>query len=158
MDHPQETTHGKTSLWQMIKFTLFSISAGAIQIGSFTLFLEAFHWDYWVAYLISLILSVLWNYVLNRRYTFRSTENIARSMLMIFGFYAIFTPASTWLGNKATGAGWNEYLVLGISMITNFVLEFIYQRFVMYDKTIDTNDVAKRAREKEAAKRKAHEE
>lgn len=57
-------------LIRSVKFTLFSVSAGVIQIGSFTLLNELLHLDYWVSYLIALILSVLWNFTLNRRYTF----------------------------------------------------------------------------------------
>ena len=143
-----QQSSGKTSLWQMIKFTLFSISAGVIQAVSFALLLEAFKLPYWPSYLISLILSVLWNFTFNRRYTFRSDANITRSMLLVALFYVVFTPVSTWAGAAATAAGWNEYLVLGLTMLSNFVLEFLFQRYVVYRNTVDTNDVARRAEEK----------
>ena len=73
----------KKTLWQALKFTLFSASAGIIQIGSFTLFNEVFHWSYWAAYLPSLVLSVLWNFTFNRRYTFRSDASIPRAMALV---------------------------------------------------------------------------
>ena len=136
------------TLWQAVKFTLFSVSAGIIQIGSFTLFNEAFRWSYWAAYLPSLVLSVLWNFTFNRRYTFRSDASVARSMLLVALFYAVFTPVSTWWGHALTTAGWNDFLVLAGTMVVNFVTEFLYQRFVVYRNCIDTNDVARRASKK----------
>ncbi len=117
---------------QMIKFTLFSISAGIIQILSFTLFNEVFHWMYWPAYLTSLILSIVWNFTFNRRYTFKSAANVPVAMAKLFGFYAVFTPLSTYLGHLADGAGVNEYIVLGVTMLSNFVLEFLFSKFIMY--------------------------
>jgi len=143
--------NNQTSLWQVIKFTLFSISAGIIQVGSFTLFEELFHMPYWPSYLISLVLSVVWNSTFNRRYTFRSDANVPRSMALVALFYVVFTPASTVGGNALTQAGWNDYLVLALTMILNFVLEYLYQRFVVYRNAIDTNDVAKKAKEKAEA-------
>ena len=60
---------------RVLKFVLFSISAGVIQILSFTLFNELLHWSYWFCYLVALVLSVLWNFTLNRKFTFRSAAN-----------------------------------------------------------------------------------
>lgn len=117
---------------QMIKFTLFSISAGVIQAGSFTIFNELFHWQYWPAYLTSLILSIIWNFTFNRRYTFNSAANVSVAMAKLFGFYLVFTPVSTYLGHLAEGAGVNEYIVLGVTMLSNFVLEFLFSKFIMY--------------------------
>ena len=122
-----------------LKFVLFSISAGVIQIGSFTLMNEIFHWDYWVSYLIALILSVLWNFTLNRKFTFKSAANVPVAMLKVAAYYAVFTPLSTLLEKYLTEtAGWNEYLVTGINMLLNFVTEFLYQRFFVFGKSIDT--------------------
>ena len=122
-----------------VKFALFSVSAGLIQIGSFTLFNEVFHWSYWVCYLLSLILSVLWNFTLNRKYTFRSAANVPIAMAKVAAFYAVFTPLSTLMGNwLVDGLGWNEYLVTGINMALNFVTEFLYQRWFVFGKSIDT--------------------
>ncbi|MEE1025788.1 MAG: GtrA family protein [Acutalibacteraceae bacterium] len=120
------------SIWQMIKFTLFSISAGIIQILSFTILNKVFKMIYWPAYLISLILSILWNFTLNRRYTFQSAANVPVAMAKVFGFYLVFTPLSTLLGQLAETYGVNEYIVLGVTMISNFILEFLFCKFVVY--------------------------
>ena len=127
---------------QVIKFTLFSISAGVIQIGTFSLFDYVFHWNYWVAYLISLVLSVLWNFTFNRRYTFKSAKNIPLAMSLVFLYYLAFTPLSTWWGHALESAGVEDILVTAISMIINFVTEFLYQKFVVYRKSENTNDLA----------------
>lgn len=137
-----------TSVWQVVKFTLFSISAGLIQVAAFTLMETVFHLPYWPSYLTALVLSVLWNFTFNRRYTFRSDASVGSSMLLVALFYAVFTPVSTWWGHVLTTAGWNDFLVLAITMAVNFVTEFLYQRFVVYRNRIDTNDVARRANEK----------
>ena len=138
-------------LWQAIKFTLFSISAGVIQILSFTLFQEVFGWkDYWMAYLPSLVLSVLWNFTFNRRYTFHSAANVPKAMSLVALFYLVFTPASTWLGSALEGAGWNDYLIQALNMVINLITEYFYQRYVVFRKSIDTNDIAKKQQEKEA--------
>lgn len=120
------------NLWQMIKFTLFSISAGIIQVASFTLMNEVLKMPYWPAYLISLILSIVWNFTFNRRYTFQSAANIPVAMAKVFGFYLVFTPLSTWLGAVAEGSGVNEYIVLGVTMLSNFILEFLFCKFFVY--------------------------
>ena len=122
----------QSSLWQMVKFTLFSLSAGIIQVLSFTLINELLHWPYWPAYLTSLVLSVVWNFTLNRRYTFQSAANVPVAMAKIFGFYLVFTPLSTWLGALAEGSGINEYIVLAATMVANFVLEYLFSKFVVY--------------------------
>ena len=142
----------RQNLWQAVKFTLFSISAGIIQIASFTLFNEAFRWSYPWSYGVSLVLSVLWNFTFNRRYTFRSAANVPQAMLLVALYYAVFTPLSLIGGNALVQSGWNEYLVEAMSMILNFVTEFLYQRFVVYRNTIDTNDVAQRSRMKKQEK------
>lgn len=131
----------KKELWRSIKFVLFSISAGVIQIGSFTLFEEAFHLIHWVSYLASLILSVLWNFTLNRKFTFHSAGNIPVAMTKVALFYLVFTPLSTWWTAVLTSPemAWNEYLVLILTMLVNFVSEYLYDRFVVFGKTIDTD-------------------
>ena len=130
-----------------LKFLLISISAGAIQIASFTLLKEALGLVYWQSYLISLVLSVLWNFTFNRRYTFRSAANIPRAMALVALFYAVFTPLSTWWGNALDRAGVNNYLIEGGTMIVNFITEFVYQRFVVFRRSLDTNDLARKKTE-----------
>ena len=121
----------KKQLWQAVKFTLFSASAGLIQIGSFAL-LELFIQEYWIPYLISLVLSILWNFTLNRRYTFKSAANVPVAMAKVFGFYLVFTPLSTWLGDLAEGRGVNDFLILVVTMLANFLLEFLFCKFLVY--------------------------
>ena len=126
------------SLWQAVKFTLFSISAGAIQIGSFAV-LEIFIQDYWIPYLVSLTLSILWNFTLNRKYTFKSAANVPVAMAKVFGFYLVFTPVSTYLGNLAEKQGCHDFLILAVTMLSNFILEFLFCKFVVYRGSEDTN-------------------
>lgn len=127
----------KKQLWQAVKFTLFSVSAGVIQIGSFAL-LEIFIQDYWIPYLISLALSILWNFTLNRRYTFKSAANVPVAMAKVFGFYLVFTPLSTYLGDLAEGYGVNDFLILIVTMLANFALEFLFCKLVVYRGKEDT--------------------
>ncbi len=128
----------KNQFLQMVKFTLFSISAGIVQVVSFTIFNELFHWQYWPAYLTSLILSIVWNFTFNRRYTFKSAANIPVAMTKLFGFYAVFTPVSTYLGHIAEGSGINEYIVLIVTMLSNFVLEFLFCKMIVYKNQENT--------------------
>ena len=129
----------KTQEWvRILKFVLFSASAGIIQFGSFALLNELTTWRYWPCYLISLILSILWNFTFNRRFTFKSNANFTRAMLLVLAFYAVFTPVTTILGNwLAEDIQWNEYIVQIINMLLNLTLEYIYQRFVVYRNRID---------------------
>ena len=121
----------RAQMLQAAKFTLFSISAGVIQICSFAIF-EIFIEGYWIPYLTSLLLSILWNFTLNRRYTFKSAANVPVAMAKVLGFYLVFTPLSTWLGDTSARAGAPEFLVLGVTMLANFVLEFLFCKFVVY--------------------------
>ena len=116
---------------QAVKFLLFSISAGVIQIASFSI-LEIFIKDYWICYLTSLILSILWNFTLNRKYTFKSAANVPIAMAKVFGFYLVFTPLTTYLGDLAEKAGVNDFIILIVTMLLNFVLEFLFYKFVVY--------------------------
>ena len=137
-----------------VKFFFFSVSAGIIELASFTLLNELLKLPYWVSYLVGLVLSVIWNFTLNRRYTFQSANNVPVAMLKVFAFYCVFTPLSTLLEKYLTGIGWNEYIVTLINMVLNFVTEFLYDRFYVFKDSIDTNDVAakKEAKENEESK------
>ena len=130
----------KKELLRAVKFTLFSVSAGIIQIVSFTLLMEVFglKQQEWLCHLISLVLSVLWNFTLNRKFTFQSSANVPVAMLKVACFYAVFTPLSTWGVDALTELGWNAYLVEALAMLANFVLEFLYQRFFVFGKSLDT--------------------
>ena len=120
-------------LLRTLKFVLFSISAGVIELLAFSLLNELTRWSYWPCYLIALILSVLWNFTLNRRYTFQSASNVPVAMLKVFAFYCVFTPLSTVGGNYlAEALLWNEYLVTALNMVCNLTLEFLYDRFYVF--------------------------
>ncbi len=132
----------KQTLWQAVKFTFFSASAGIIQVGVFTLIHEIVlgkaatdqsGLSYWLPYLISLVLSVVWNFTFNRRYTFQSAANIPVAMAKVFGFYCVFTPVSTLLGNYVSQHHKvNDYLILAVTMLTNLVTEYLFCKFVVY--------------------------
>ena len=124
--------------WRFFKFTLFSASAGIIEMGSFALLNELLDWPYWPSYLIALTLSVLWNFTLNRKFTFKSAANVPKAMFLVFLYYLVFTPLTTVGGNYlAENLHWNEYLVTAINMILNLVTEFLYQKHVVYRNQID---------------------
>lgn len=154
--------NGKHEAWQALKFTLFSASAGIIQFSSWLLMLKVLSWKPWISYLISLILSVLWNFTFNRKYTFRSDADIKRSMRMVLYFYLVFTPLSTlwtalltgenpWIGAEANEQAILDPVIVQIgTMLINFVTEFLYQKFVVYRGTIDTNERARKQQDKEA--------
>lgn len=133
----------KKEVIRTLKFIGFSTSAGVIELGTFTLLNELVGWPHWLCYLIALVLSVLWNFTLNRKFTFQSAGNVPKAMALVALFYLVFTPASTWLEHFLTGKGLNEYLVTGINMALNLSLEYLYDRFVVFRKTIDTNIVKK---------------
>lgn len=128
----------KETVIQAIKFTLFSISAGVIQILSFALLYDLFKWDYWVSYLIALTLSVLWNFTFNRKFTFKSAANVPIAMVKVFAFYLVFTPLSTWGGDALEKIGWPAYLVVSLSMLLNFVTEFLYTKYFVFKNQINT--------------------
>ena len=140
---PEKKDAKREELKRTVKFVLFSISAGVIEIGVFTILYELLHWTYWVAYLIALVLSVLWNFTLNREFTFRSANNVPVAMLKVAAYYAVFTPVTTILGNWLEGTcGWNGMIVTGLNMLLNFVTEYLYDRFVVFGQSIDTNSRA----------------
>jgi len=138
----------KENTSQVIKFALFSASAGLIETGAFTLLDLITPWEYWPKYLIALVLSVLWNFTLNREFTFKSSNNVPLAMLKVFAFYCVFTPLSTIGGNALAKIGWNEYVILGLTMACNLSTEYLYDRFVVYRGTMNTNSRAEKERQK----------
>ena len=134
---------------RVLKFTLVSISAGAIEMASFghpqpgphlgVLLNELLHGSYWPCYLIALTLSVLWNFTLNRKVTFQSANNVPQAMALVLLYYCAFTPLSTLLGSYlADTLHWNEYLVTFLNMVLNLVTEYVYDRLVVYRGAVDT--------------------
>lgn len=140
MEERKGTMKGKEWL-RSLKFLLFSCSAGIIQILSFTLLNELLHLPYWISYLAALVLSVVWNFTFNRRFTFKASGNVVRAMLLVLAYYCVYTPLSTlleyWLADLL---GWNEYLVTALNMVINFITEFLFQRFVVYRNDVDTRN------------------
>lgn len=129
----------KREFLRTVKFVFFSISAGIIEAGSYALMFEVFHFTGWLSHLLSLILSVVWNFTLNRKFTFCSANNVPIAMLKVACFYLVFTPLSTWWTAVLTEQlGWNEYIVLAMTMLINFVTEYLYDRFIVFGKSIDT--------------------
>ena len=136
----EEKTADRGELSRSVKFVLFSISAGVVEIVVFTLLQELTNWDYWACYLPALVLSVIWNFTLNREFTFRSANNVPVAMLKVAAYYAVFTPLTTLLGDWLTkSCGWNEYLVTGLNMALNFVTEYLFDRYIVFGESIDTN-------------------
>lgn len=144
----KEQLSGRENAVQVVKFALFSVSAGIIETVSFALLNELTRWSYWPCYLIALTLSVLWNFTLNREFTFKSANNVPVAMMKVAGFYCVFTPLSTWWGSALTDAGWNAYVVLLGTMAVNLTTEFLYDRFFVFRGTMNTNKRAVRADEK----------
>lgn len=136
----KEITMKKEAAIQMLKFTLFSASAGIIQAVTFTILNELIHLKYWPSYLTSLILSIIWSFTFNRRYTFKSAANVPVAMAKLIGFYLVFTPLSTWLGHIATEEGINEYIIFAVTLLSNFVLEFLFSKFVIYKNQENTRN------------------
>ena len=131
----------RKNILQAVKFTLFSISAGLVQVASFAFFHDVLHFSqYWFSYLPSLVLSVLWNFTFNRRFTFHSSANVGRSMLLVALYYLVFTPLSSWWGQLLSNAGVHDWLVEAINMLINFVTEFIYQKFVVFRDALDKKE------------------
>lgn len=128
----------KQNVVQVLKFALFSASAGIIQIVSFTLLFEAAHLNNTLSYIISLALSVLWNFTFNRKFTFKSAANVPIAMLKVALFYCVFAPLSTWWTHELTALGVNEYLIEAGTMLVNLVTEYLYCRFVVYRNSMNT--------------------
>ena len=138
-------TNKKTELGRVVRFTLFSASAGLIEMGAVAALSALTAWSYWPRYLIALVLSVLWNFTLNRKFTFKSASNVPKAMALVALYYAVFTPASTLLGSWLTDTlGWNDYLVTVLNMLLNFVTEYLFDTFVVFRGSMDTNEAAKK--------------
>lgn len=142
----------KDNIIQVIKFVLFSTSAGIIQTVTFTLLTELppklfdKELPYWACYLPALILSVIFNFTVNRKFTFKSASNIPVAMLKVAAFYAVFTPVTTILGDMAAtrfDAANNpvvDYLIFGTTMLLNLVTEFLYQKYFVFRDAIKTDE------------------
>lgn len=149
----------KENFIQVLKYTLCAGSAGVIEAASFALLIwllgltvkdsqsftninflgSEMNWIQIVAQMVSLALSVVWNFTLNRKFTFQSNANVPKVLALAFAFYIPFYPASTlfvgWFAAYLTGAGAivvAGYLPKALAMIANFVLEFVWQKFFVF--------------------------
>ena len=130
---------------RFLKFVFCSISAGLIEIISFALMNEYTSMPYWPCYLIALVASVVWNFTLNRNFTFKSATNIPIAMCKVFIYYSIFTPISTVWGNYLVEMlHWDGTLVTILNMLLNFVTEYLYDRFFVFRDSIDTKEEKKK--------------
>lgn len=166
----------KKEWWRILKFVLFSLSAGAIQMVS-SLLLKLVLLDYiippdstlvfitqqatstFIADTVGLALSVIWNFTFNRKFTFKSANNVPIAMLLAFVFYIPFYPFQIWyiatIEKALMGSiGGDFAYIIGLvtCMIINFILEFLWQTFVVFRKSIDTNtNVKKKDKNKKEA-------
>lgn len=140
----------KETLIQVLKFVVFSMGAGIIQIVSYTIIHELTNCEHWKAYLPSLILSVLYNFTVNRKFTFKSATNVPIAMLKVALFYCVFTPVSLYLGHLAELQGVNNYIIEIVTMACNMITEFLFCRFVVYRNSMNTNNLAKKEDENDA--------
>ena len=124
---------------QILKFTGFSISAGVIQLVSFGIMYDWTSWlPWWPAYLISVILSVVWNFTFNRKFTFKAANNVPLAMGLVIIYYCAFTPLSVF-GGDAIAAQLPAnlgMLVTFMMMLVNFVTEFIWDKLVVFNQKV----------------------
>ncbi len=139
----------KETIIQIAKFVAFSMGAGIIQIVSYTIIHELTDCAHWKAYLPSLILSVLYNFTVNRKFTFKSATNVPVAMFKVALFYCVFTPVSLYLGHLAELQGINNYIIEAVTMACNLVTEYLYCRFVVYRNSMNTNDIANKDKTKD---------
>lgn len=138
----------KESIIQVVKFVVFSMGSGVIQTVVFTILNEKMHFDYWQSYLPAIILGVLYGFTVNRRFTFKSANNVPIAMAKLAFYYCIFIPTSTYLGDLAESAGVNEYIVLVVTMLSNLITAFLVNRFWIYKDSMNTNKLAQKEKEK----------
>ena len=154
----------KKELWRALKYTLFAISAGAIQLISSAILklvldaviVEKIPFQFiieqdvstFVADTVGLALSIIWNFTFNRKFTFKAANNVPVAMLLAFLFYVPFYPFQIWyipMVEQGLNIGfWGWMIGLVTCMLINFVLEFLWQQFVVFRGKLDTNSLAKK--------------
>lgn len=139
----QPKKDGNDTLRQSVMFTLLSLSAGLVEAGSFVV-LDLTSLPYGWAHGLSVVLSVLWNFTLNRRYTFKSANNVPIAMLKVALFYAFFIPITAYLGQMASSEGINDFVIKAVTMLLNFIGEFLWWKFVVFYGSENTNSLAKK--------------
>jgi hypothetical protein len=134
---------------QALKFLLFSISAGAVETVSFTILKELAHLPYWPSYLVALVLSVLYNFTLNRAFTFQSAANVPVAMLKVFCYYLVFTRFPL-VGRRADRRGLERVPRAVFDHGGKLVTEYLFCRFVVYRNNINNNARGRRENERYA--------
>ena len=129
--------------WRTVKYFLIAASAGLIQFGVCTLFDEVFYAKfngqyYYVFYFVALVLSVLWNFTINRSVTFKSVGNVPKAMLKVLGYYVVFTPLSLQFSYYAIGWNIPDMVITVINILVNGVTEYLFMRLFVFKKEIDT--------------------
>ena len=129
--------------WRTVKYFIIAASAGLIQFGVCTLFDEVFYAKfngqyYYAFYFVALVLSVLWNFTINRSVTFKSVGNVPKAMLKVLGYYVVFTPLSLQFSYYAIGWKIPDMLVTVINILVNGVTEYLFMRLFVFKKEIDT--------------------
>ena len=156
----KETDKKNSSVWQAVKYFLCAASAGLIQFVTFTILSTVFDktgvtasmgkmWFFgemdkslFTATTIALGLSIIWNFTLNRKFTFKAANNVPLAMGLAFLFYVPFYPFQTWYVGAVTGAirdaigqpeaTWPSIIAEGTVMLINGILEFCWQKFVVF--------------------------
>ena len=137
-EQPQKKS-GMQQFIEILKFTGFSISAGVIQLVSDGILCDWTGWlPWWPAYLISVVLSVIWNFTFNRKFTFKAANNVPLAMCLVLVYYCAFIPLSVFGGN-AIAAQLPENLGLLVTfmmMLINFVTEFVWDKFIVFNQKV----------------------
>lgn len=151
-----QASKGKAALIQAIKFTLLSITAAGVEVASFALMVwinSLTGWfPFWVSQSVSIALSVIYNFTVNRHFTFKSANNVPIAMLKVALFYVFFIPLTSWGGQILSNMGWADWLLKGISLLLNFVGEFLWWKFVVFRGSENTNSLAVKQAEKSRQK------
>jgi len=144
----------RQEVWKFFQFLFFSLSAGVIEVLLCNLLDGVVHLPYWLAYLVALIASVLWNFTVNRKFTFKSVSNVPIAMLKVVAYYLVFAPLSTWWSKALSelqpginDALWKNIILVG-TMVVNFVTEFCVYRFWVFRTSINTSEAGKREQER----------
>lgn len=147
-----------TGAIQAVKYFFVSLSAGIIEFVSFTImvliFGKATETLRWIEF-VSLGLSCIYNYIVNRKVTFKATDNMVRGITIIAIFYAFFFPFSMWFVPMMVENGVNPMLAKIIKMGINFIFEFSLYKFVIFRGRTQDDIGTNNSLEKDTAPSKA---
>ena len=134
MAQPRAKT--KNGWLQFLQFVVVSLGAGVIEYATFALMT-------WIvpdnktmlvaAEVTSVVLSCLFNFTVNRKYTFHSSSNIPLGMLLYGVYYAFLaTPAGVWFLLFLTQGGMHELLAKAVKMLVNFIFDYLFCKFILF--------------------------